>query len=152
MNKTSLSHTLLKEIGFTLLAEGKTLKVRADGYSMYPTIRPRSVIYIDFPGKGADFAPGEIIAWKRDSGFVVHRLISTYVADGKKFCITRGDSSLYDDDPVPFEQIAGRVTMIESPDGKTVQAAILKNKKPNYRCNRFLLRIILQFSRLKRLF
>ena len=47
-----LSHSVLKEIGFMLLAEGKTLKVKAEGYSMYPSIKPGSVIYIEPFGEG----------------------------------------------------------------------------------------------------
>ncbi|MFZ0281897.1 MAG: S24/S26 family peptidase, partial [Bacteroidales bacterium] len=70
-----LAHSVLKEIGFTLLAEGKTLKVKAEGYSMYPTIKPGSVIYIEPAERGNEPVPGEIIAWKKESGFVVHRLI-----------------------------------------------------------------------------
>ena len=47
MSKNHLSHTVLKEIGFSLLAEGKTIRVKAEGFSMYPSIKPGSVIFIE---------------------------------------------------------------------------------------------------------
>jgi hypothetical protein len=74
MNKPD-NHIIIKDIGFSLLAEGTTIKVRADGYSMYPAIKPGSVVLIEpLPESFLPF-PGEIIAWKRESGFVVHRLV-----------------------------------------------------------------------------
>jgi signal peptidase I len=152
MSKNHLVHTVLKEIGFTLLAEGKTIRVKADGISMYPTIKPGSVIYIEPFGKGIDPLPGEIIAWKRDSGFVVHRLIRTYEKEDRKYFVTRGDSSLAEDDPVLFDQIAGKVVKVENTKGKTVSFDSSFNKKPNYTFNRILVRIISQFYRVKRVF
>ena len=41
------SSDIVKEIGFSLLAEGKIIRIRADGYSMFPAIMPGSVIMIE---------------------------------------------------------------------------------------------------------
>jgi hypothetical protein len=95
--------------------------------------------------------PGEIIAWKKETGFVVHRFVRVYELENLKYFVTRGDSSLGEDEPVHFEQIAGRVVKVEYPEGKPVQEDNYKNKKPNYSFNRFLLWIILQFRRVKRI-
>jgi signal peptidase I len=151
MSKNHLAHTVLKEIGFKLLAEGKTIRVKAEGISMYPTIKPGSVIFIEPFEKGIDPLPGEIIAWKRDSGFVVHRLIRCYIQKHQKYFITRGDSSLVEDDPVLFDQIAGKVVKVENTKGEIVLVGSSFNKKPNYTFNRFLVRIISQFYRVKKI-
>ena len=152
MSKKHLSHTVLKEIGFSLLAEGKTIRVKAEGFSMYPSIKPGSVIFIEPFKKGTGPVPGEIIAWKREAGFVVHRVVGNFEKDNSEFIVTRGDSSIAEDEPVISDQVAGKVTRVENPEGKPVPEDQYLNKKPNYALNRFLVRIISQFYRVKRLF
>jgi signal peptidase I len=152
MAEESLSHTVLNEIGFSLLAEGKTIRIRAEGFSMYPNIKPGSVIFIEPFKEGTRPSPGEIIAWKRDSGFVVHRLVRCYEQKLQKFFVTRGDSIMAEDEPFISDQIAGRVIRVENTEVKAVPPKVFRNKKPNYTFNRFLVRIISQFYRIKRFF
>jgi signal peptidase I len=147
-----LAHSVLKEVGFTLLAEGKTLKVRAEGYSMYPSIKPGSVIYIEPFETGNEPVPGEIIAWKKESGFVVHRLVMVLKEEEKSSFVTRGDSCIYEDDPITFEQLAGRVVTVETPDGKPVPAINYLKPDPNYSVNRLLVRMKLYLEKAKRIF
>ena len=152
MTRDRLAHTLLREVGFSLLDEGKTLRVRADGYSMYPVIKPGSVIFIEPLAEGSFPVTGEIIAWKKESGFIVHRLIKYLDKEGNRYLVTRGDSSFKEDDPEPVESIAGIVKRVENPSGKEVPLRSFLNYSPNYGLNRFLVRIILQISRIKRIF
>ena len=151
MNNGHLNYTVLKEIGFTLLAEGKTIKVKADGYSMYPAIKPGSVIYIEPMEPGIEPVPGDIIAWKRESGFVVHRLAVITYKNNKPVFITRGDSSTVEDEPVIADQIAGMVIQIEYPEGKPARTVRNRKKKPNYSFNRFRVWMIMKFNRLQRI-
>jgi signal peptidase I len=146
-----LAHTLLKDVGFSLLAEGRTIRIRADGYSMYPGIKPGSVIYIEPVADNTIPATGEITAVKKDSGFIVHRLVRIIEKDGRSYVVTRGDSSLEEDDPEPLSHLAGKVVKVELPSGKVVSEKSLINKHPNYTLNRLFLRIILQISRLKKI-
>lgn len=152
MNNSGLAQNLLEEVGFSLLDEGRTLRVRADGYSMYPAIKPGSVIYIEPVTEGSSPVKGEIIAWKKDSGFTVHRLVRIIGEENYRFIVTRGDSHLTDDDPEPFDRIAGRVIKVEYPEGITVHERKYLGKTPKYKLNRLLVRIILQISRIKRKF
>ena len=152
MSKNHLSHTLLKEIGFRLLAEGTTIRVKAEGFSMYPYIKPGSVLHIEPVEPDYKLRPGEIIAWKRESGFVVHRLVRIYKSKYQKYIVTRGDSIMAEDEPVLFEQIAGKVVKVEFPEGISLPSKYYQNKKPNYSFNRSLVRIILQFRRIKKIF
>lgn len=152
MNRIDLSHTVLKEIGFRLLAEGKSVRIKAEGFSMYPSIKPGSMIFIEPYGKDVSPVPGEIIAWKKESGFVVHRVVRCFEQDAIDCFVTRGDSSMAEDEPVLSGNIAGKVVRVEYPEGKAVHESHYLNKNPNYSLNRFKVWIILQFSRVKRVF
>jgi signal peptidase I len=138
MSNKSGGHTFIKEIGFTLLAEGKSIKVRADGYSMFPSIKSGSMIYIEPLSPGSYPAPGEIVAWKRESGFVVHRLVRIIKEGSQILFMTRGDSCPREDKPVAAEKIAGRVVRIEDSKGKVIKGNQSLNYKPNYFFNRLL--------------
>jgi len=152
MTSDRLSHTVLREIGFMLLAEGKTISIRADGNSMYPSIKSGSVIFIEPYEQGVRPRPGDIIAWKKDLSFVVHRLVSVYSQKMQMHYVTRGDSCAGEDDPVLIGQIVGRVVRVEKPEGKVLSPSEYSDKKPNYRLNRIRVRIILQIYRVKRIF
>ncbi len=137
-------HNIAKELGFSLLAEGKTIRIRADGYSMFPAIKAGSLIYIE---PDIDPSPGEIIAWKREEGFVVHRLVRI-VSDGDRISyITRGDSCVREDQPVIKEHIAGRVISIESTSGDKYRSEKKMISRFDYIYNRLRVWLILRFRR-----
>jgi signal peptidase I len=147
MNTENNTYTVLKEIGFTLLSEGKTIKAKADGYSMYPFIRPGSVIVLGPVNDETTLTPGEVIAWKRESGFVLHRLTAIIKRGNEVTYITRGDSSLKEDQPLSREMIAGRVIFIEDVNGKTREGSQLI-RKPVYFYNRFRVWVLLKWKRI----
>jgi len=138
MSKKSDKYSILKEIGFSLLEEGKTLKVKADGYSMYPAIKPGSVILIEPLPENISPSPGEIIAWKRQSGFVVHRLVRIIKDSDSTAYITRGDSCAGEDNPVTRNQVAGRVIRVETASGRVISSGEDLIHKPSYLYNRFI--------------
>lgn len=150
MTKEPLSHTVLKEVGFSLLAEGKTIRVRAEGFSMYPSVKPGSVIFIEPLKKEPEPVHGEIIAWKKEAGFVVHRIVRIFDKDNHRYYVTRGDNSIAEDEPVLSDEVAGKVVRVENAAGKAVKQDVLLDKNPNYRLNRFLVRIISQIYRIKK--
>jgi len=151
MNKDQNKHALIKDLGFSLLAEGKILKIKADGYSMYPTIKPVSVIYIEPLTENMSPWPGEIIAWKREPGFVVHRLVRIIRNDNETIYFTRGDSCSCEDQPVTKELIAGRVVRVENLNNETISAAKL-TRKHCYFINRLKVWFILKIKRISLLF
>jgi signal peptidase I len=148
MNKDADSHTIIKETGFSLLAEGKIIRVRADGYSMYPAIKPGSVILIEPFIEEMNPMPGEILAWKRESGFVVHRLVSIIKNDDGIMFKTRGDSCSFEDQPVSGEQVAGRVTSVETSSGKILKSGNELIQHPAYLYNRLMIWILLKCRRI----
>ena len=141
-------HNIVKELGFSLLDEGKTIRIKANGYSMFPSIKAGSLIYIE---PVIDPLPGEIIAWRREEGFVVHRLVRV-VNDGERiFYITRGDSCAGEDQPVQKEEIAGRVISVESISGERITSEKKMISRFDYIYNRLLVWFITRFKRARRI-
>src|SRR5665647_567864 len=114
MNKYLNKQTIVKDISLKLLSEGKTVRIKAHGYSMYPCIKPGSLILIEPIHLKSDPVPGEIIAIRRDIGLVVHRLSKIIIKNGVRLYIARGDSNAYSDYPVTIDIIAGRIVRAET--------------------------------------
>jgi len=134
-------------MSLSLLGEGKTIRIKAHGYSMYPVIKPGSVIIIEpLRIKGTPVV-GEIVAIEREKGIVVHRVVKIKDEGGKRFYITRGDSNSRTDQPVPVEKIIGRVTGMEG------FAHLPRNffARPNYFFNRIRVVTIQLLNRLRNL-
>jgi signal peptidase I len=127
---------MVKDLSLTLLAEGKTIRIKAHGYSMYPCIKPGSLLLIEPLNIKGFPRPGEIIAIKRENGLVVHRLSRLIIKNGINFYIARGDSNAYPDNPVKIDKIAGRVVRAETTGENPVIADIRINTKPKYIINR----------------
>ena len=137
MNNRNKSGEILKNVGFTLLSEGKTIRIKAHGYSMYPSIRPGSLILIEPIRIKGNPVPGEIIAIKRESGLIIHRLSRIVTDKGITTYIARGDSNALEDGPITIGKIAGRVVSAESTGENPVKADIRINTRPKYVMNRF---------------
>ena len=136
MNNLRHNHDIVKDIGLTLLSEGKTIRIKAHGYSMYPCIKPGSLILIEPLNIKGMPHPGEIIAVKREAGLIVHRLSGIINQNGVTLYIARGDSNAYPDKPVKIDKIAGRVVRAEGTGENPVPADIRINTKPKYFINR----------------
>jgi signal peptidase I len=131
---------MVKNTGLTLLSEGKTIRIKAHGYSMYPSIKPGSLVLIEpLSVKGAP-VPGEIIAIETDNGLIIHRLLRIIVRNNVKTFIARGDSNAFADNPVKLDKIAGRIVGAETTGENPVRADVRINTRPNYFINR--LRVI----------
>lgn len=123
-------------MGPALLAEGKTIRIKAHGYSMYPSIKPGSLIIIEPLRQKGNPVPGEIIAIKRENGMIVHRLVKVIIKDGARTYIARGDSNAYADAPITIDRIPGRVVKAEPTGENPEPANITINTKPHYILNR----------------
>jgi len=140
MDNRTRSREILKNVGFGLLSEGKTIRIKAHGYSMYPSIKPGSLLLIEPIRVRGNPVPGEIIAIKRENGLVVHRLVRIIERGGITTYIARGDSNALADAPVMMGKIAGRITGALPTGENPVPADISINLKPDYYINR--LRVI----------
>ncbi len=136
MNNYRHNLNIVKDIGLTLLSEGKTIRIKAHGYSMYPCIKPGSLLLIEPISLKGTPVPGEIIAIRRKNGLVVHRLTKTIIINRVTHYIARGDSNAYADNPVKIDIIVGRIVGAETTGENQVRADIKINSKPNYFFNR----------------
>jgi len=143
MNNLRNNHEIVKDIGLTLLSEGKTIRIKAHGYSMYPSIKPGSLILIEPLNIKGMPRPGEVIAIKREAGLIVHRLSEIIKQNGVTLYIARGDSNANPDKPIKIDKIAGRVVRSEGTGENPVPADIRINTKPKYFINR--IRVIVLF-------
>ena len=132
---------VLKEFTAGLLEEGSEVKIIASGYSMYPAISPGNPIILERVKTRDDLREGDIIAWERESDFVVHRLIHIFESDSEIFYLTRGDATLTSDSPVPFSLIAGRVTFIEKRGVRRAPGSTILIPEWRYKFNRFIARV-----------
>jgi signal peptidase I len=147
MNKDPHKYKIIKDIGFSLLEEGKIIKVRADGYSMFPSVKPGSLVFIQPAKDDVTLLPGEIVAWKRESGLVVHRLVRILKNDSSIQFVTRGDSCANEDKAVSKDQVVGKVIRIEILSGRIITGEDLI-RRPVYLYNRILVRILLIIRKL----
>jgi signal peptidase I len=141
---------MLKNVGLNLLNEGKTIRIKAHGYSMYPCIKPGSIILIEPLKIKGPPVPGEIIAVKRESGLVVHRLVKIVRKDDAELFIARGDSNAREDEPVKMSSIIGRIIKAETSGENQVLADIRINKNPDYVRNRLKMIWIILWGKMKR--
>lgn len=148
MNNGRNNHAILKDMGLTLLSEGKTIRIKAHGYSMYPSIKPGSMILIEPLGVKGLPRRGEIIAIRREQGLIVHRLSKIINISGSISYIARGDSNAIADNPVNIDKIAGRIIRSEATGENTVPADISINTSPNYFINRIRVIVLLLIKKI----
>jgi hypothetical protein len=102
---------LLSGAVLSLLDEGRSVTVTAGGYSMWPAIRPGDAVVIG-PCGDSVAAAGQVVALRRDGGFVLHRVTRVMTASGRRLIITCGDAAVRADDPAGPEAVAGVVQYI----------------------------------------
>lgn len=136
-------------MSLTLLSEGKIIRIKAHGYSMYPAIKPGSLILIEPLRQKGKPVPGEIVALKRENGLVVHRVMKRVIKNGITYYITRGDSNANKDTPVTIEKIVGRIVKSEPTGENPIPADIRINNKPRYVINRLSVIVIFLLKKIK---
>jgi signal peptidase I len=149
MNRNKKYFASVKNMSTTLLSEGKTIRIKAHGYSMYPAIKPGSLILIEPLRQKGKPVPGEIVALKRERGLVVHRVLKSVVKNGITYYITRGDSNVNTDSPVTIDKIPGRIVKSEATGENPVPADIRINPKPNHILNRLRVLSILIMKKIR---
>jgi hypothetical protein len=102
---------LAVEAATAVLGEEMPVTVAAGGYSMWPAIRPADRVVIE-PLKGVMPEEGDIVALRRDGGYVVHRVSEVLSVDGRKVFRTQGDAAARPDEPSGTDMIAGIVRCV----------------------------------------
>jgi len=96
------------ELALELLHSMGTIRIRALGTSMLPTIWPDDVLHIE-RRQGGELAAGDVVLVKREKSVLIHRLVKN---DAPRWLI-RGDAVGQNDPSVAWENILGRVTKIQ---------------------------------------
>jgi len=94
-----------------MLGEGRTVSVTAGGFSMWPAIRPGDTVVIGPHGAG-QAAAGQIVALRRDGGFVLHRITRVETVSGHQLIVTCGDAAARADEAAGPETIIGVVLSV----------------------------------------
>ena len=94
----------------SLLAEGITVRFRAGGRSMLPTLHDGDCVVVK-PVAPADVKLGDVVFCQTSRGPVVHRVVDIDTAARR--LTLRGDASLEPDAPVTAAQVRGTVTNVD---------------------------------------
>ena len=112
--RSTAGKTLAAGAVLSMLDEGHAVTVTAGGYSMWPAIRPGDAVIIG-PCGDSVAAAGQIVALRRDGGFVLHRVTRVMTVSGRRLIVTCGDAAARADEPAGPESVAGIVrTVIRS--------------------------------------
>ena len=106
-----LSSEELLTLGRGLLAEGKEIKMRMGGHSMFPFLLPGDVASIT-SAPISNLCVGDVVVFDIGDRWVAHRLIRIENTDTGVRYITQGDSCFRIDRPFGHEQLMGRVTAV----------------------------------------
>ena len=105
-------HSLYRPAALDLCAEplenGRSLRLRVNGNSMSPALRPGDLLVIRAVSPEA-LRPGDLLVVRRPSDLVTHRLIA-WDRDGYH---TKGDAYPQPDLPVPAGEVLGRVAVVK---------------------------------------
>ena len=73
--------------------------------SMWPVLKQNDLILIKKIEDTSKIAVGDIVVYKNENGFTVHRVVRKLTAK----LITRGDANNVDDSPIAYNQVEGKV-------------------------------------------
>jgi signal peptidase I len=105
-----------------LLRRGHSVRFRAKGSSMHPTIREGEAITVA-PAEPSAVRRGDVILYRFARGVIAHRVAGIERGpDGTLVFVPRGDASQSGDEPVEQLAILGRVVAVER-GGRTLNPA-----------------------------
>jgi len=100
--------TSILSISRELLNDNYTVRLKTQGYSMYPMLKPDDIIYIEkLPFQ--ELKPSSIVVFRREDRWVAHRLFSSIQKNGQLILKTKGDSCITFDENITEDKYIGRV-------------------------------------------
>ena len=103
------AHSTKCELAAEVLRSWGKLRLRVNGWSMLPSIRPGDTLLIEAVNYDG-VATGEVVLFLRGQGLFEHRALGRNPADLQ--IITRGDAMRREDRPLNQAELLGRVTLI----------------------------------------
>lgn len=104
-------HVIRCDLGSELLRSTGSLRLRATGWSMLPTVWPGDSLVIE-QTDGDEISEGDIVLFRTERGFVAHRVVAKRNVDGNSRIVTRGDSACRADSPISDRDVLGKIAFI----------------------------------------
>jgi signal peptidase I len=101
------------------LANGTSVRFRAEGDSMYPTIRDGDTITVTAVATD-DVVRGDVLLCRHGARWLAHRVVGEATRGGERVFEMRGDAKGSSDAPVTAAAVAGRVVSVHR-DGRLIR-------------------------------
>ena len=111
MNVLDRSKVFL-EVATDVLRGGYRMRFRAEGSSMWPTIRPGEAITVE-PATATDVKLKDIVLYRTGRRVIGHRVVRIETRNGERVLLARGDAGRGAGEPVAVQQILGKVVAVE---------------------------------------
>jgi signal peptidase I len=109
----SCSSSAFAGLSMDILCLGKSLRFRAQGYSMRPLLRSGDILTVE-PANRCRISLGDVILCSiQPERIVVHRVVGRLANGGRLRYLVQGDQVARPDGIIPPEQVYGRVSTIE---------------------------------------
>jgi signal peptidase I len=105
------AHALKCELAGEVLRSFGSLRFKATGWSMLPSVWPGDTLVIERISPDRVRA-GDVMLVGRDGGLCAHRVISVAEGGGSSRWITQGDANPAPDQPVSGDEFLGRVNYL----------------------------------------
>ena len=146
--ESELLQSTRKELFLQALCSFGEARFAATGASMLPAIWPGDILMVRKCQHESAIVPGEVVLFERDGGLVAHRVVTRLESQKDALLVTRGDSHLRADPPVPEAEVIGVVFSVQR-DGKVVsptqslsQRAVSLILRRSGACTRIALRLV----------
>lgn len=144
-----MNESELIDFAESLMDDGKSLIIKMKGFSMYPTLRPGDLGYVERCGM-EDIRVGDIIVFRNHKQLVAHRLMKLYHVDGQLRAESRGDNNREKDQVVISElnlfgklvayEHKGKKQDVDSPRMKRLERLFAPDRKKRTRFYAYELR------------
>jgi len=115
----------------TLLGDNRTLGLKMQGFSMFPTLKEDDYGYIE-SCSSESLTKGDLVVFRHNNTLVAHRLIDIKEINGAKIFIAKGDKNYHNDAPFTEKELVGKIISFKRNDK-------LKNtNSPFMRMQRFI--------------
>lgn len=127
MSEIQLNRHEFESLASEILADGKILRFRANGFSMSPFIRDGDIIDVQ-PDSAERIRKGDIILCRYEPDrLLAHRVVQIDGEGSKSKYIIQGDALYQPDGIISSEQVLGRVVAIRH-DGKHMRIDFLPGR------------------------
>jgi hypothetical protein len=110
---------LLADARDSAASSGLRVGFRAEGLSMYPSIRHGETIIVGPVGEEA-IVLGDVLLCRQGNRLLAHRVVAWRDLDGARMLDLRGDGKRDCDAPVPPSAVIGRVESVQR-NGRTIR-------------------------------